>query len=133
MPAHNRWIAGDEWAFPSCRRAQSFTIGKMIEDAPLPGSQPLLDAARWVVESGLEDRPIAEMLAGLADRLLDAGIPITRVQIAFALLHPLFDFLSATWTRETGAIVTVGANDEGANRFESSPYYRMLRDNVPES
>lgn len=98
----------------------------------LPGSHTLLDAARWVVESGLEDRPIAEMLAGLADRLLDAGIPVARIQIAFSLLHPLFDFLTATWTRETGAIVTVGANDDGASRFEFTPWYRMLRDNAPE-
>jgi len=54
----------------------------------LPGSQSMLDAARWVVDSGLEDRPIADMLAGLADRLLEAGIPVTRIQIAFRLLHP---------------------------------------------
>jgi adenylate cyclase len=101
----------------------------MTEDAP--PSQSLFDAARWVVESGLEDRPIADMLAGLADRLLDAGIPVARIQIAFQLLHPLFDFLMATWTRETGAVVTVGAN-EGANRFELTPWYRMLRDKAAE-
>ena len=100
----------------------------------LPGSPFLLDAARWVVESGLEDRPIAQMLAGLADRLLEAGIPVTRIQIAFRLLHPLLDFLMATWTRETGATVIVGANDNdnGAKGFELTPWYRMLRDNAPE-
>jgi adenylate cyclase len=104
----------------------------MTEDARFPPSQSLFDAARWVVESGLEDRPIAQMLAGLADRLLDAGIPVGRIQIAFRLLHPLFDYLMATWTRETGAVVTVGATDDGANRFELTPWYRMLRDKAPE-
>ncbi|HKX07468.1 MAG TPA: adenylate/guanylate cyclase domain-containing protein [Stellaceae bacterium] len=84
------------------------------------------------MESGLDDRPIAEMLAGLADRLLDAGIPVTRIQIAFRLLHPLFDFLSATWTRETGAIVSAGVNDEQVSRFEVTPWYQMLRDNARE-
>src|SRR5215468_10376378 len=52
--------------------------------------------------------------------------------IAFRLLHPLFDFLMATWTRETGAAVTVGANDDEATRFERTPWYRMLRDHASE-
>jgi adenylate cyclase len=106
------------------------TDGSII--ARLSGSPSLLDAARWVVESGLEDRPIEELLAGLANRLVAAAVPIARIQIAFRLLHPLFDFLTVTWTRDAGAVANAGSNDTGANRFEFTPYYRMIRDGVGE-
>ena len=101
--------------------------------ARLSSSPSLLDAARWVVESGLEDRAIEELLAGLADRLVAAGIPVARIQIAFRLLHPLFDFLTVTWTRDAGAVASVGSHDETeANRFEFTPYYRMISEGVRE-
>lgn len=96
-------------------------------------SDALLDAARWVVESGLKDRPTDELLAGLADRILNAGIPVMRIQIAFRLLHPLFDFLTATWTRGAGAVVSMGRYGDGpGNQFELTPYYRMIRDGLDE-
>ena len=99
----------------------------------LPASPSLLDAARWVVESGIEDRAIEEMLSGLAERLLETGIPLTRMQIAFRLLHPLFDFLAATWTRDAGAVVSVSTNENaGVDRFEVTPYSRMVRDGALE-
>jgi adenylate cyclase len=79
------------------------------------------------VESGLEDRAIDELLAGLATRLVDAGIPVTRIQIAFRLLHPLFDFFTVTWTQDAGAVATAGSDDE-SNQFELTPYYRLIRD-----
>ena len=98
-----------------------------------PASQSLLDAARWAVECGIEDRAIDEMLSGLAERLLDSGIPVTRIQLAFRLLHPLFDFLAATWTRDAGAVVSIGTNeDAGIDRFEVTPYARMIRDGALE-
>lgn len=73
------------------------------------------------------------MLSGLAERVLASGIPVTRIQIAFRVLHPLFDFLAATWTRDAGAAVSMSTNDNaGIDRFEVTPYSRMVRDGALE-
>ncbi|MBI3514971.1 MAG: adenylate/guanylate cyclase domain-containing protein [Proteobacteria bacterium] len=101
--------------------------------APPAASGPLLAAAEWVVRSGLEDRQLDETLAGLADRLIAAGIPLARIQLGFRMLHPLFDFLLVTWTPEAGAVLTRGRSDDASlGRFETTPYYRMIQDRAAE-
>jgi adenylate cyclase len=100
---------------------------------PAPGQGPLLAAAEWLVRSGLEDRRPDETLAGLADRLRGAGIPIARIQLGFRVLHPLFDYILVTWTAEDGAVVTHGRHDdERLGRFEATPYYQMIQDRTLE-
>jgi adenylate cyclase len=101
--------------------------------APPSPPGPLLAAAEWLVRSGLEDRRPDETLAGLADRLTHAGIPLARIQLGFRVLHPLFDYILVTWTAESGAVLTQGRrDDERLGRFEATPYYRMIQDGAVE-
>jgi adenylate cyclase len=103
------------------------------DTAPFPEEGSLLAAAEWVVIAGLEDRPVDVTLAGLTKRLVAAGIPLTRVQLGFRILHPLFDYILVTWTAESGAVVNRGRGDDDRfGRFEQTPYYAMIRDGTRE-
>ena len=60
-------------------------------------------------------------------RLLAAGVPIDRMNVGVRILHPLFDGMSITWTREGGAEVNYAKLvDQDGSEFRSSPFYVML-------
>ena len=60
-------------------------------------------------------------------RLVASGVPIDRMNVGFRILHPLFDGMSITWTRETGAEVFYAALvDKEGSEFRVSPFYVML-------
>jgi adenylate cyclase len=102
-------------------------------DVLTPGSDALLGAAEWVVRAGLEDQPIEATLAGLAERLVAAGVPLARVQLGFRMLHPLFDYILVTWTADAGATVIQGRRDDARlGRLEDTPYWRMIQDGTRE-
>ena len=62
-------------------------------------------------------------------RLVASGVPIDRMNVGFRILHPLFDGMSITWTRETGAEVSYAALvDKEGSDFRLSPFYVMLSD-----
>src|SRR6476469_7912067 len=79
-----------------------------FEDARLP-------VASWIVEAGLSDLGPEALVSGTARRMREAGLPIDRFQIAFRLLHPLFDGMSLTFTEETGLLTSSNTGRGGPN------------------
>jgi adenylate cyclase len=66
-------------------------------------------------------------------RLLAAGVPIDRMNVGFRILHPLFDGMSITWIRESGAEVNYAALvDQEGSDFRLSPFYYMLSEHERE-
>ena len=62
-------------------------------------------------------------------RLIASGVPIDRMNVGFRILHPLFDGMSITWTREQGAEVTYAALvDKEGSDFRMSPFFVMLNE-----
>ena len=60
-------------------------------------------------------------------RLVAAGVPIERMNVGFRILHPLFDGMSTTWTREGGTEVNYAALvDREGSDYRLSPFYAML-------
>lgn len=60
----------------------------------------------WLLEHALRSVPLDVLVDGLVHRLLAAGIRIRRCSVAWAILHPLFNAESVTWTREEGSVFT---------------------------
>lgn len=86
------------------------------------------DIAAWIVEAGLADMPVPDLVEGAVQRLRAACVPIDRVNIAFRVLHPLFDGMSVSWTEE-GVVAPTFAllgSDGGATDFVHSPFFHML-------
>ena len=58
------------------------------------------DIPASIIESGIADAPLTNLVEAAMQRLLAAGVPIDRMNVGFRILHPLFDGMSITWTRD---------------------------------
>ncbi|HSB59425.1 MAG TPA: adenylate/guanylate cyclase domain-containing protein [Methyloceanibacter sp.] len=87
------------------------------------------DIPASIVASGLSDAPLTTLVEAAMQRLVASGVPIDRMNVGFRILHPLFDGMSITWTREKGAEVEYAklVDKEGSD-FRLSPFYFMLSD-----
>ena len=99
-------------------------------DDPQYAAAPL---EQWLLRAGLTDRPIAELVEGFCGRLVAEGLPISRVYIGMATLHPLVRARGYTWVRDGGIIDNMAIphrerdEEEGDSQaWEESPFRHML-------
>jgi adenylate cyclase len=87
------------------------------------------DIPASIIALGIADAPLANQVEAAMARLVAAGVPIDRFNVGCRILHPLFDGLTITWTREGGVLVeyAAGVDKEGSD-FRLSPFYAMLTD-----
>ena len=85
------------------------------------------DIPASIIQSGIADVPLQRVVEVAMQHVLAAGVPLDRMNVGFRILHPLFDGMSITWTREGGAEVTYAelVDQEGSD-FRVSPFYMML-------
>jgi len=91
------------------------------------------DIPASIIESGIADAPLTSLVEVSMQRLIASGVPIERMNVGFRILHPLFDGMSITWTREGGAEVSYAALvDQEGSDFRLSPFYVMLNEEARE-
>jgi adenylate cyclase len=102
-------------------------------DAPDAGSTVLGSTiSEWLAEEALHDSEPAALYAELCQRLRGIGTPILRGQIAFRILHPLYDASSIVWTADKGAVVNLfRPDDPGQARFRHSVFGHALAHRLP--
>ena len=71
----------------------------MTSPAPRgPVSDVLVDkAARWLLEQALLDADLSSLMTGCFERLLAAGVPLSRAHMALTVLHPLYSAIGISW------------------------------------
>ncbi len=57
---------------------------------------------RWLLEAGLAGQAERVLLAGLSERLVEAGVPLWRSFFALDTLHPIVGGRLGTWQRPGG-------------------------------
>ena len=88
--------------------------------------------SEWLAEEALHDSEPAALYAELCQRLRGVGMPILRGQVAFRILHPLYNASTISWTAEKGAVVSLfSPDDAGHERFRRSPFGHVLVHNLP--
>ena len=81
----------------------------------------------WVVSQALTNIGLEKLVDGTCERLAAAGVPITRVNFTFSVLHPLYNARGFQWRSGTGTTVDNYRHVEGENtRFTKSPYYHLV-------
>ena len=80
----------------------------------------------FIIDRGFNGTSIAELLDGVATRLVAEGLPILRAYLAFPTVNPITRVFSHIWTRGRGTCVESLGHDRGEAPFESSPFYAML-------
>ena len=77
----------------------------------------------WMLSEGVsEDKPDT-LMAGLARRLIDLGVPIDRVTSAIDALHSEYSGVGRIWTKEKGSSFRLFPHGKEADQvYERSPF-----------
>jgi adenylate cyclase len=86
----------------------------------------------WLSDEALLESEPAALCGELCQRLRGIGIPIKRGQVAFRILHPLYDASTVSWSAKTGVVVeNFSPADTGNERFLRSPEAYALAHRLP--
>jgi adenylate cyclase len=87
----------------------------------------------WLSSQALHDTEPGALYGELCRRLRGVGMPILRGQVAFRILHPLYDASVVNWDAGRGAVVELYKPDNGAERerFMRSPFGHVLAQRLP--
>jgi adenylate cyclase len=86
----------------------------------------------WLAEQALHETEPATLYGELCQRLRSVGIPVLRGQVAFRILHPLYDAGAVNWHAERGVVVDLfSPEDSGQERFLRSPMGHILTHRLP--
>ncbi len=105
-------------------------IAADARDAAIAPASADAELGTWLVRNALGDEPEPALLAGVAERLVAAGIPIARASVAINLLDPVLGGRLLVWRRATGSVDEpyLRAFDEASEaEWHASPFYHLLR------
>ena len=87
----------------------------------------------WLSNEALQDSEPGALYGELCQRLRGVGMPILRGQVAFRILHPLYDASAVNWDAERGAVVELyrPGDSTGYERFVRSPLGHALAHRLP--
>jgi len=83
----------------------------------------------WIVRSALAGRDERAILAGVGERLNDAGVPVLRAVVGGNLLDPTHDALGVRWNRGSGGTEEAfarAADNEVNESWTRSPFFALL-------
>jgi adenylate cyclase len=97
------------------------------------GTQVLGGAiVEWLADQALLDSEPVTLCNELCLRLRGVGIPIVRFQVAFRVLHPLYDASAVNWTAAKGVVVEhFRPEQSGDERFLRGPLGHILTHRLP--
>ena len=82
----------------------------------------------WLIGPARRSCTPAEIVNGLVDRLVAAGIPLWRVRIAQQVANPMIGAWGIVWTRSGGAeFYTVPRSVLQTNAFRGSPFEHVIK------
>lgn len=81
----------------------------------------------WLIEQGLKGTNRTDMLRAFCERLVNAGIPLLRMQLGQRAFHPEFGGIGFTWTRADGLRQAYFENpDRSMDDWRDSPFYHLI-------
>jgi adenylate cyclase len=86
----------------------------------------------WLADEALQDSEPATLCNELCQRLRGVGIPVVRFQVAFRVLHPLYDASMLNWTAGKGTVVEYFRPEEsGRDQFVRGPLGHIMAHRLP--
>lgn len=89
--------------------------------------ETLTQLTAWATQAGLTGLDEQQILTGVCERLLEAGLPLARANVVIDTLHPVYEGRAFTWRRDQMATLLseYGRSQEREDRWEHSPFYRL--------
>lgn len=75
----------------------------------------ILGLSRWITEAGLQGLPETELVGGFCERLVEAGVPLTRAVVGADTLHPTIAGHVVTWDSRADSRADSRGNNTGRN------------------
>ena len=86
----------------------------------------------WLADEALQNSEPANLYGELCQRLRGVGIPILRGQVAFRILHPLYDASALNWFAQRGVAVEHFRPEQSSNdQFVHSPPGHIIAHRLP--
>ena len=101
------------------------------------------ELSEWLTEAGLAGMPETDIVSGFCDRCVAAGLPLARTTALIDTLHPVHEGRLFRWGYgpTESALLEYGRTSpdglaasgfdpkdvQAANRWQHSPFYRMLQ------
>jgi adenylate cyclase len=99
----------------------------------------------WLTKAGLRGEPEAALVSGFCERVVAAGVPITRALVLIDTLHPVYEGRLVRWGHDpsqpavheygrtslpegvSDPLVSGGARPDVVARWQASPFFQMLQ------
>jgi len=98
------------------------------------GAPQLYDGlTRWLLEQGLQEQGLSDMVHGLGQRLVASGFPIHRISIGGMLLHPVFGALDLSWEAQSDIVrfEKIPRSVFTTADFQDSPFFYSTANKLP--
>ena len=97
--------------------------GSEANDVPFGALQQCVALRDWLLSEGARMPNAEDLLAGLAERLIDLGVPVDRATTAIDALHSEYSGVGRFWTRENGSTVRLFPHGEASDKaYRESPF-----------
>jgi adenylate cyclase len=79
----------------------------------------------WLMEQGLREADVDEVVQGFGQRLVTAGVPLYRLSLGGILLHPVFGALDVVWDADKDTLVSQQMPRDlvATEDFRDSPFF----------
>ena len=93
------------------------------------------ELAAWIAEAGLAGESETAMVTGFCTRANALGLPLGRVGVFIDTLHPIYEGRLFSWQASEGTTTLreygSSQDGEGLERWQRSPFYRLLQSGEP--
>ncbi|HSI42402.1 MAG TPA: adenylate/guanylate cyclase domain-containing protein [Xanthobacteraceae bacterium] len=90
-------------------------------------TDPFAELLTWIIQRGMSETALEELLEGFCERLVRAGLPLSRVAVAMPMVDPTFRAITTIWRRGTGAVLEQTRHSaEGDSDFAASPIADLI-------
>ena len=93
------------------------------------------ELAAWIAEAGLAGETETAMVTGFCTRANALGLPLGRVGVFIDTLHPIYEGRLFSWQASEGTTTLreygSSQDGEGLERWQRSPFYRLLQSGEP--
>lgn len=104
----------------------------MISDAAGLDADALQALSDWIVDQGLSTDELAPLIEGLCERIAALGLPLWRMHVSIATLHPTFTGFGGAWLRGRGFnLENYLRGDEELDRWLQSPLRALMESGAP--
>ena len=104
----------------------------LTRDVPLPDRKALQALSDWIIDQGLTANSLPPVMAGVGERVAALGLPLYRLHVSIATLHPTFSGFGGSWVQGRGFnLENYERSQETNDQWQRSPLRALIDSGQP--